>query len=61
MQTLYRMIELALTFQSVCDPYETGSKVDYPRMKEGGLDAVFLRLSSLKIFETTTVMNVPRP
>lgn len=23
------------------DPYENGSKVDFPRMKEGGLDAVF--------------------
>ena len=23
------------------DPKKTGSKVDYPRMKEGGLDAIF--------------------
>ncbi len=23
------------------DPYKTGSKVDFPRMKEGGLDAIF--------------------
>ena len=23
------------------DPYESGSKIDFPRMKEGGLDAVF--------------------
>ena len=23
------------------DPYETNTKVDYPRMQEGGLDAIF--------------------
>ena len=46
--TPIRMIEPGFDLSERHDPYETGSKVDYPRMKEGGLDAVFLPLSSLK-------------
>ena len=26
------------------DPYESGSKIDFPRMKEGGLDAIFFAI-----------------
>lgn len=39
--TPIRMIEPGFDLSERHDPYETGSKVDYPRMKEGGLDAVF--------------------
>ena len=39
--TPLRMIEPNFDMSERHDPKETGSKVDYPRMKEGGLDAIF--------------------
>ncbi|MEM7216986.1 MAG: dipeptidase [Pseudomonadota bacterium] len=39
--TPLRMIEPGFDMAVRHDPRETGSKVDYPRMKEGGLDAIF--------------------
>lgn len=39
--TPLRMIEPGFNMAERHDPLETGSKVDYPRMKEGGLDAIF--------------------
>ena len=39
--TPLRMIEPGFDMAERHDPHETGSKVDYPRMKEGGLDAIF--------------------
>ena len=39
--TPLRMIEPGFDLAERHDPRETGSKVDYPRMKEGGLDAIF--------------------
>ncbi len=39
--TPLRMIEPGFDMSVRHDPDETGSKVDYPRMKEGGLDAIF--------------------
>ena len=39
--TPIRMIEPGFDLSKRHDPNETGSKVDYPRMKEGGLDAIF--------------------
>ena len=39
--TPLRMIEPDFDMADQHDPYETGSKVDYPRMKKGGLDAIF--------------------
>lgn len=39
--TPLRMIEPGFDMAERHDPRETGSKLDYPRMKEGGLDAVF--------------------
>lgn len=39
--TPLRMIEPGFDMGERHDPNETGSKVDYPRMKEGGLDAIF--------------------
>jgi len=39
--TPLRMIEPGFDMSKRHDPKETGSKVDYPRMKEGGLDAIF--------------------
>ena len=39
--TPLRMIEPGFNMGERHDPEETGSKVDYPRMKEGGLDAIF--------------------
>ena len=39
--TPIRMIEPGFDLSERHDPNETGSKVDCPRMKEGGLDAVF--------------------
>lgn len=39
--TPLRMIEPGFDMSERHDPDETGSKVDYPRMKEGGLDAIF--------------------
>jgi membrane dipeptidase len=39
--TPLRMIEPGFDLAERHDPFETGSKVDYPRMKEGGLDAIF--------------------
>ena len=39
--TPLRMIEPGFDMSERHDPNETGSKVDYPRMKEGGLDAIF--------------------
>lgn len=39
--TPIRMIEPGFDLAERHDPNETGSKVDYPRMKEGGLDAIF--------------------
>lgn len=40
--TPLRMIEPGFDMAERHDPNDTGSKLDYPRMKEGGLDAVFL-------------------
>ncbi len=40
--TPLRMIEPGFDMAQHHDPRATGSKLDYPRMKEGGLDAVFL-------------------
>ncbi|WP_422083079.1 dipeptidase [Ulvibacterium sp.] len=39
--TPLRMIEPGFDMAKRHDPRETGSKVDYPRMIEGGLDAIF--------------------
>lgn len=39
--TPLRMIEPGFDMAQRHDPNDTGSKVDYPRMKEGGLDAIF--------------------
>lgn len=39
--TPLRMIEPGFDMAERHDPNETGSKVDYPRMKEGNLDAIF--------------------
>ncbi|MCH2081310.1 MAG: dipeptidase [Saprospiraceae bacterium] len=39
--TPLRMIQPGFDMSERHDPNETGSKVDYPRMKEGGLDAIF--------------------
>ncbi|MEM0933644.1 MAG: membrane dipeptidase, partial [Bacteroidota bacterium] len=39
--TPLRMIEPGFDMAERHDPNETGSKVDYPRMKDGGLDAIF--------------------
>ena len=39
--TPLRMIEPGFDLAERHDPLETGSKVAYPRMKEGGLDAIF--------------------
>ena len=39
--TPLRMIEPGFDLAERHNPLETGSKVDYPRMKEGGLDAIF--------------------
>jgi membrane dipeptidase len=39
--TPLRMIEPGFDMAERHDPKETGSKVDYPRMKEGDLDAIF--------------------
>ncbi|MEO0724727.1 MAG: dipeptidase [Bacteroidota bacterium] len=39
--TPLRMIQPGFDMSVRHDPNETGSKVDYPRMKEGGLDAIF--------------------
>jgi membrane dipeptidase len=39
--TPLRMIEPGFDMAERHDPLATGSKVDYPRMKEGGLDAIF--------------------
>ena len=39
--TPIRMIEPGFDMSKRHDPNETGSKVDYPRMKEGDLDAIF--------------------
>lgn len=39
--TPLRMIEPGFSMSERHDPNETGSKVDYPRMIEGGLDAIF--------------------
>ncbi len=39
--TPLRMIQPGFDLSERHDPYETGSKLDYPRMVEGGLDAVF--------------------
>ncbi len=39
--TPLRMIEPGFDMAERHDPKETGSKVDYPRMKEGNLDAIF--------------------
>ncbi len=39
--TPLRMIEPGFDMAQRHDPNETGSKVDYPRMKEGDLDAIF--------------------
>ncbi|MAH30132.1 MAG: hypothetical protein CL959_05585 [Euryarchaeota archaeon] len=40
--TPLRLIEPGFDLAERHDPHETGSKLDYPRMIEGGLDAVFL-------------------
>ncbi|MEM1001549.1 MAG: dipeptidase [Bacteroidota bacterium] len=39
--TPIRMMQPGFDLSERHDPNETGSKVDYPRMKEGGLDAIF--------------------
>ena len=39
--TPLRMIQPDFDMSERHDPNETGSKVDYPRMKEGGLDGIF--------------------
>lgn len=39
--TPLRMIQPDFDMAERHDPNESGSKVDYPRMKEGGLDAIF--------------------
>ncbi len=39
--TPLRMIQPGFDMGEKHDPKETGSKVDYPRMKEGGLDGIF--------------------
>ena len=39
--TPLRMIQPGFDMSERHDPRETGSKVDYPRMIEGGLDAIF--------------------
>ncbi|MEM7381036.1 MAG: dipeptidase, partial [Bacteroidota bacterium] len=39
--TPLRMIQPGFNMAERHDPNETGSKVDYPRMKEGDLDAIF--------------------
>ena len=39
--TPLRMIEPGFDMAERHDPNDTGSKVDYPRMQEGGLDAIF--------------------
>ena len=39
--TPLRMIDPGFDMGERHDPNETGSKVDYPRMQEGGLDAIF--------------------
>lgn len=39
--TPIRMMQPGFNLAERHDPKETGSKVDYPRMKEGGLDAIF--------------------
>ncbi|MEM0953408.1 MAG: dipeptidase [Pseudomonadota bacterium] len=39
--TPLRMIEPGFDMAERHDPQESGSKLDYPRMEEGGLDAVF--------------------
>ena len=39
--TPLRMIQPGFDMSERHDPRETGSKVDYPRMVEGGLDAIF--------------------
>lgn len=39
--TPLRMIEPGFDLAERHNPLDTGSKVDYPRMKEGGLDAIF--------------------
>ncbi|MEM9984233.1 MAG: membrane dipeptidase, partial [Bacteroidota bacterium] len=39
--TPLRMIQPDFDMSERHDPNESGSKVDYPRMKEGGLDAIF--------------------
>ena len=39
--TPIRMIQPGFDLSERHDPNETGSKLDYPRMIEGGLDAVF--------------------
>ena len=39
--TPLRMIEPGFDLSERHNPLNTGSKVDYPRMKEGGLDAIF--------------------
>lgn len=39
--TPLRLIEPGFDLAERHDPHETGSKLDYPRMIEGGLDAVF--------------------
>ncbi len=39
--TPLRMIEPGFELAERHNPLDTGSKVDYPRMKEGGLDAIF--------------------
>ena len=40
--TPLRMIEPGFDMSERHDPNESGSKLDYPRMQEGGLDSVFL-------------------
>ncbi|MBI9072724.1 MAG: dipeptidase [Melioribacteraceae bacterium] len=39
--TPLRLLDDEFNLAEKHDPYKTGSKVDFPRMKEGGLDAMF--------------------
>ena len=51
--TPLRMIEPGFDMAERHDPNDTGSKVDYPRMQEGGLDAIFFAAFVAWTSETT--------
>ena len=54
------MIEPGFDMGERHDPNESGSKVDYPRMKEGGLDAIFFA-AFLYALPATLNWNIPFP